>query len=408
MCKSATQSLARVWRVCLLLLAATPLSSAHGADLRNFISDLYGGDGITLDRFGFFPHDAHFTESSLVELNQLGDGISSSLGAFSFNSTTSSFTFDLQQGIPVSSDGSLGPLLAERAGTIGQGRINFAVSFSRVDFDSFEGTDLDSLSVSLPHEDSNADGQLGPPPGIFAFEFDEVAVAIDATVKQDVLAFYGTLGLTNRWDVGVVVPVVRVEARANAVASIIDNGGGAAFHRFGALGDAANSSSGGSETGIGDLIVRTKYNFLDGHAMYPDMAVVGQVTLPTGDEDDLLGTGEFNAMGMLVASKTYDSITPHLNLGYEYSTNSDRSNLRYVAGFDAQLSEKQSLTASTSILGRWQHGEKSSRNYFMDLAVGVKWDPFDAAPINANFILPLNDEGLRSDLIWSVGIEYTF
>lgn len=394
------------WVVALVIGALTAPMSAN-AQLRNFISDLYGGDGITLDRFGRFPHDAHFTESSLVQLNDLSDGISSSLGSFSFNSSVSGFTFDIQQGIPVRTTDDLGPTLAERAGTIGKGRINIAASYTNVSFDTFNDNDLDSLSVVLPHVDSNNDGILGPGPAVFAFEFDNVRVNIDATVKQDVVALYGNLGLTDEWDVGVVVPIVRVEARARAVATIVDQGGGARFHRFGSL-DPVVSTSGGSETGIGDIVLRTKYNFMKEDKVLPDMAVIGQFTLPTGDEDDLLGTGETSAMAMFIASKQYGAITPHLNVGYELSTDSKRHNLRYVAGLDTRISKEHRVSAAASVLGRWYPNEVSTRNNFVDLALGVKWDPFEVGPLNASVIVPINNEGLRADIIWSVGAEYTF
>ena len=113
------------------LIAACLASCAVGAqagDLRNFISDLYGGDGITLDRFGQFPHDAHFTDASLQALNALGDGITSGLGSLSLNSAVSGYTFDVQQGIPVQTTESLGPLVAERADTQGAGKVTVGMS----------------------------------------------------------------------------------------------------------------------------------------------------------------------------------------------------------------------------------------------------------------------------------------
>ena len=41
----------------------------------NLIPSLYGGDGILLEPSDIFDHSAHFTEDSLVELNQLSQGI---------------------------------------------------------------------------------------------------------------------------------------------------------------------------------------------------------------------------------------------------------------------------------------------------------------------------------------------
>ncbi len=393
------------------LVAACLASVALGAqagDLRNFISDLYGGDGITLDRFGQFPHDAHFTDASLQALNALGDGIASGLGTLAFNSTVSGYTFDVQQGIPVQTTESLGPLVAERANTQGQGKVTIGLSYTRARFTKYNGDDLDSLSVRLPHVDANEDGILGPPPDVFAFEFDEVQVDIDAEVRQQVLSFYGSYGVTDNWDVGIIVPIVDTEVEANAVATIIDNGGGDAFHRFGETGDSATDSTDGSATGLGDIVLRTKYRFA-GDPGLADMAVLGQVTMPTGDEDDLLGTGDWAAMGMFIASKSLGRITPHLNLGYEHSSNADRSNVRYLLGFDAQVGGPD-LTAAVDLLGRYfPNLDDDDADHLVDLAIGAKWNAFGNAPISANLILPLNeDKGLRAKVIWSLGIEYSF
>ncbi|MCB1915656.1 MAG: transporter [Rhodocyclaceae bacterium] len=399
----------RRWPLAVAASLSLCAAGAQAGDLRNFISDLYGGDGITLDRFGQFPHDAHFTESSLVALNGLGDGIASGLGALAFNSTVSSFVYDVQQGIPVRNTESLGPLVAERANTIGEGRVNLGVSYTRARFTKFEGDDLDSLTVRLPHIDANGDGVLGPPPDVFAFEFDEVQVDIDAEVRQQILSFYASYGIRSNWDVGVIVPIVETKVEARAVATIIDNGGGDDFHRFGEFGDAATDSTGGTATGLGDIVVRSKYAFEKAGGGAPEMAVVGQLTVPSGDEDDLLGTGDWAGMGMFVASRKYGAITPHVNLGYEHSSDSDRSNLRYLFGFDAQPGGSKNFTAAVDLLGRYYPNESDDRDHLIDVAIGAKWDAFGNAPLSANVILPLNDdEGLRANVIWSVGIDYTF
>jgi Putative MetA-pathway of phenol degradation len=401
--------------ICRLLtvfsVLALPSVSASAADLKNFVSDLYGGNGITLDRFGPFPHDAHFTQDSLDRLSELSSNISSGIGIFSFNSTVSSFTFDVTSGVPVRTSDSLGPLLSERATSVGAGRLNVAMSYSRVKFDEFEGAPIDHLQIVLPHDDV-VGPRFGPPDGVIgppgpAFELDTVEVNLNLDIAQDVVGMFATYGVTTDWDVGVIVPVVHTSVHATAIARVIDNGGGTTFHRFGVFGDSASASSGGSETGIGDVVLRTKYHFLKSSGALPDMAARFQISVPTGDEDNLLGTGETGFEGLLIASKRYGMVTPHLNVGYEGSTDSERENVRYVAGFDTPVFTPK-LTAAFEFMGRYFPNLPDTRDHFLDVAVGMKWDPFDLVPINANIIIPVNDDGLRSDLVWSVGLDYTF
>ena len=383
------------------VLTAAFSMNAPAADLKNFITDLYGGDGITLDVFGAFPHAAHFTQGSLERLSALNASIASGVGSFAFNSTVSSYTFDVESGAPVRSVESLGPILAERAETVGKGKFNFALSYAHVKFDEFDGQDIKHIHLVFPHL-----GVDGPPP-VPAFKRDTVEVDLNLDIAQDVLAMFGTYGITDQWDVGIILPLVHTRVRAVAVAQIVDHGGGPAFHRFGVLGDSPTDVTGGSATGVGDVVLRSKYQFVKNQGSLPDMAARFQVTTPSGNDADLLGTGETAFEGMFITSKKLGIFTPHFNVGYEATTNSNRDNLRYTAGFDARVVPEK-LTAAVELLGRhYPHADATSEN-FLDVAFGLKWDPFGAVPINANFIIPINHDGLRSDLIWSVGIDYSF
>ena len=165
---------------------------------------------------------------------------------------------------------------------------------------------------------------------------------------------------------------------------------------------------GQDETGIGDVILRGKWNFLRRHESWPDLAVLGEVKLPTGDEDDLLGTGDTNFRLLLVGSRTYGLFTPHANLGFEASTaGSEAHNLRYVLGVDARA--LPTLTGALEVIGRWEPAGDGIGDHTVDLAVGAKWNPVGSLILSANVQVPLNrNEGLRADVIWSLGLEYQF
>ena len=119
----------------LSILVTAPVTMA--ADLENFVTDLYGGDGIRLFVAPALSHDAHFTDESLVALSNLNSAITSAVGFSAFNSPVSGVTFDLSSGIPVATQESLGPLLTERATTIGKNRLNISFAYTRVDFKRF-------------------------------------------------------------------------------------------------------------------------------------------------------------------------------------------------------------------------------------------------------------------------------
>jgi hypothetical protein len=68
-----------------------------------------------------------------------------SLGGFTF-------ALDPALGTFVRTTESLGPLFAERAPTLGRGKLNVNVSFTFFEYDEFNGEDLDNLSVVARHD----------------------------------------------------------------------------------------------------------------------------------------------------------------------------------------------------------------------------------------------------------------
>jgi hypothetical protein len=67
------------------------------------------------------------------------------------------------------------------------------------------------------------------------------------------------------------------------------------------------------------------------------------------------------------------------------------------------------VTAAVEVLGRWEPDGDGIGDNTVDLALGAKWNIFGTFLLNANIQLPLNrNEGLRPNVIWTLGIENTF
>jgi len=402
----------------LMLLIGT----AEGAgSLRETVTHLFGPDGLilaptTLRRSPPGTREGDFQASSIRGLEQLNNQINSAVGIFAFNSSVTGFTFDLERGIPIQTTESLGPLLTERAPTLGAKRLNVNMTYTRINFTQFEGTDLDNIPLAFAAEDINRNGIIDTR-GRFRAESDQVLVDLDLDISEDLVALIATYGLTSHWDVGVVVPIVHLRFRAKGKATIVDKDGnlggtvqtGQPVHLFRNGSSTLKASSGGNATGVGDVILRTKYNFLLNHSVLPDLSAVAEVKLPTGSRDDLLGTGGTNLTGLLVASKTYHRwFTPHLNFGYVRDTrDTHQSKIRYAVGFDARLLKE--LTTATDIMGYSKPDGNGVGDNTVDLSLGVKWNPMDFWFLGANFQIPLNkSSGLRPDFIPTFSVEYTF
>lgn len=418
----------RVIAVVLLILWIGGVApSVEASDLKNTIRNLYGSQGILLEPspLPFFTQESRFQASSLQGLDQLNTQLTSAIGLPSFGSSVTGFTFDLERGIPVRTTESLGPLLTERATTLGARKLDVTLAYTRLNFTKLQGKDLNNLDLVFRRGDINGNG-IRDTSGPFSFESDIIRARFKVDLNEDIIAFIATYGVTPVWDVGLVVPIIHVRLKARASAAVFDqfgNPGGTRIgdlpiHRFGPHSncrlpidsDSCAARGGGEETGVGDIILRTKYNFVrNAGGLTPDLAFLFEVKLPTGDEGRLLGTGGTDLGGLFIASKTYGRwFTPHVNVGYEINTKElEQNSIRYALGFDARLLSKLSFDAD--VIGRFKPAGDETGEHIHDLSLGVKWNPLSAWIVRTNIQIPLDkNSGLRADVIPTVGVEYLF
>jgi hypothetical protein len=379
-----------------LLLAAAPAQAETTGDVRDLIADLYGGAGLTLDPT-VIGHVAHFSAASSAALNNLSSIISSNVSTYAFNSTVAAVSFDLEQGVPVRTQESLGPILAERARTIGRNRLNLGASYAYIDYKQLNGRAVSDLTLDLAHEDV---------PGDIPYEHDIIRLNLDLKLRQQRMAFFATYGLTDSLDVALIVPVVETRGSVKSTATIIPFQPGTP-HQFGGS-TMATASNKASATGLGDISLRAKWHATQGLDTPVEAAVVAQATFATGDEKDLLGTGSHSAFLGGVLSAELGRFNPHFNVGYEQFFDDDsaafkRSNVRAVTGFD--VAATPNLAFSAEVLARWL----TKGPDFYDFAIGGKWEAFKGVPLTANIVLPINrNKGLRPDYVLMFGIESTF
>lgn len=379
-----------------LFAAAAEARAQTTGDVRDLVADLYGGQGIVLDP-DVIGHVAHFNAASSAALSNLSSIISSNVSTYSFNSTVAAVSFDVDQGVPVRTQESLGPILAERARTIGRSRMNLGASYALIEYKQLNGRAVSDLTLDLAHDDV---------PGDIPYERDIIRLNLDLSLRQQRLAFFATFGLTNSLDVGLIVPIVETRGSVSSVASIVPFEPDTP-HRFGGVTSPTDSNK-ASATGLGDVSVRAKWHVTEGLDSPVEAAVVGQATFATGDEKDLLGAGSHSAFVGGVVSAHLGRFSPHLNVGYEHLFDDDaalfkRSNARAVVGFDVSATPR--LAFSAEVIGRWLREGPD----FYDFAVGGKWEAFNGIPITANLVLPINrNKGLRPDYVLMLGVESTF
>ena len=266
----------------------------------------------------------------------------SQLSTFPLGSSSGGFTytFDESLGTFRRASSSFGPAFAERATTIGRGKLNAGITYQHTPYETFEGQRLEDGSIKfyLRHQEccspgtggggggggGGAGGGSGPtlqpngtrlsPP----FEGDLIEASLSMEATTDTVAFFGNYGLTDRWDVALAVPIVRVDLEASVRATIIRlaTPGSPLTHTFEAGNTQATERTfleGGTATGLGDVLVRTRYRFLSFGG--GGLAAAVDVRLPTGDQEQLLGAGT-QFKGFLIASGGAGRFAPHFNIGY--------------------------------------------------------------------------------------------
>lgn len=428
----------------LLCLILTCLGSVNIANaqmntvFRNVFTDILENQLIRSGSPG--QHGQHFIEAANLANSLLTPALNSlvanNVSSFPLSSTSAGVTFDFSTGQPVSITESLGPVFAETARTLGKGKVNFGANFTYLSLSKFRGMDTNDIRFTFTHQDVTSDGTLGESPN----ESDTIDLNMNIDVNASIVAMFATLGVTNSLDIGIAVPIINVSLSGTAQASVNSftyASLGTANHNFGQ--DVNNpqlqttSPYDESATGLGDIALRLKYSFARGTGL--DVAAFADLRLPTGDEDDFLGTGKTNFRISGVASKGIGDFTPHLNVAYDKrSADLDSDEFEFVLGFDQKVvsgltfafdvlgevdinnDETIELFPGTStIVDRVTNGqavrqvdlsnipERDNDNAY-NASFGFRYAPSASVILLGNVLVPLNDGGLRSTIAPTVGL----
>lgn len=397
--------------VTLVILWALLLtgSVSDAKQLRDLIPGLYGGDGITLApppaNSPFPSHAPHFTLDSAASINQLNEQLTAAIGAYPFSSSVSGFTFNFDPllGTFLRTTETLGPLFAERTPTLGRGKFNFNAAFTFFKYDTFNGESLDHLHVDARHQPD----VIPPPDQRTSFELDTIRINFDIDIRVRIFSLVATYGVTERLDVGILLPIVNVDMRVKSHAVVIPSPSNPVptLHTFVGGPESPDDRASGSATGIGDVVLRGKYHLLKSDMV--DVAGALLTKLATGSHGDFLGTGTTTMRPFLILSRTlFGMLTPHLNLGYEFNLDHvSQSTVEYVVGFDIGTSR---WTFAGELLGSYVPGGDHSGDHILTASMGAKWNPWKQLLVSDNAQVPVDRTGLRSDVILTFEAEYSF
>src|SRR5579884_4220708 len=257
-----------------LLSNAVPNVYAYKPTPNVALSDLSGSELYSLKLEDFT------VDTSIMKVNSaVNSSIATALGLIPLPSPASGVIYarDPSTGLEVQAPGTLGPIFTERAETIGRHRIYIGFSHEDFHFTKLNGESLNAIQVLYPGGDASGVTNKGTTLTSYPATFD---LGMDVRLSEDVA--FVTVGVTDRLDLSVGLPVVHAAMAARTYNGILYNGGGlgaeagnatnvncwcAATFNPGALvmknpaedftqPDINHSSL--SKTGFGDLLVRAK------------------------------------------------------------------------------------------------------------------------------------------------------
>jgi len=424
---------------CVLALLSPVPAMAQDVPLSQLLVQLIQAD-IRLEPppagSGFPSHEAHFlpgVDQTLAPF-LFNQQLVGQLATFPIGSPTGgfAFTFDAASGTFQRTTDSFGPAFADRSLTNGRGKFTVGTNFQYSKYSSFEGKQLDDgIKFYLSHQDL---------PGELFFEGDVIEASLRADISSATTTIFGNYGITDKLDLAVAIPIVSVQMDATVDANIIRLGSGQEttnLHFFPGGSASKSFASAGDAAGIGDVLLRAKYRFAS--MAGGGLAAGIDLRLPTGDADNLLGTGAAGATLTLIGSTTRGKLGPHFNIGYTASGESDIVNIpnefnyrfgtEYVATprmtlnadllgrtlMDAGRLELQSVTrrfaSAAGVAGSRTFDEYVARSgslNLLNLALGGKFNVGGNFLLNANVLFAVNNAGVIARFTPVIGFDYTF
>ncbi len=388
-------------------------------------------------------HGDHFVPSAVASngtlIAFLEGAISTSIADIPISATSSGRTFRFEGGVPVPTATSPGPIFAERAQTLGRGRVLIGATVNAFNFTSVRGVDLDNIQLNFTHVNADFEGcdtsqgddctKVGVP----TLENDFIRLDLEMNLKVTAALFVLTYGLLDWIDIGVAVPIISNELRGTSTAEVVPFGGPTATHFFEGTPDdpdlSATRSIEGSASGLGDIAARLKVNVRQTESV--GFAILGDARFATGSAEDLLGSGHTSVRGLGIVSGQFGNFSPHANVGYLYRSGETQNDaVLATIGFDHALASWATLAAD--LISELQVGDTqleipetlvieepfrrtiqpsnipNMRDDIIDGSVGLKFVTSPGLTIITNALIPLNNGGLRPDVAWTLGLEYNF
>jgi hypothetical protein len=341
-------------------------------------------------------------DSSPTDVDTLDMVSIAHLGPFTFNSIVTGLILNPERSDSASTTEGLTSLMAKRTLSLWAGRPDLGVIFNGADFIRLESKWLNDLSLtSAPKEVKNTSMLSSQDPLRLKLN------VLRANLDRKTFLLGTKYKLTQTWNAGVSVPIRPIRTGL-AVREILRRDGGfpKLVQNFRPRSNSPMPAGSGEGMGMGDITLHTGYSLLQQPSRWPEIAIGGQVKLPS--KDNFLGTGEPTARTYLTAHQSFGQLTSYADLGFSWATEDFTQNsLSYTAGLATQV--HPNLTLALDTWGYWIPNWNGSGNYAASLILGATWNPLRILSLYSDVTLPMNRiPDVPPEIIWTLSVKYVF
>jgi hypothetical protein len=349
---------------------------------------------------GDFDKDLQAAEATRATISR---ALLASVATTPVSSSSGGFTYRLNPslGTPERASDTFGPLYLERALTSGAGRAAIGFNFQYSSFGSLDGNNLrDGQFVTVAN-------QFTDEPAPFDVE------RLQLNISSQTATLLANVGLSDRIDVGVAVPMVRLEVSGSRIND----------YRGESLLQARASAT---TTGFADIALRGKIR-LTPVSSATGIAAGVEARLPTGREEDLLGAGELAMRYVGIAS--YEASRAGVYGNFVLGTGGLGREVSYGGGVSVspvphftlvgelmlrQVAGIQNITPVVAphprISGvqttRLVPGGEDVTTGFS--AIGFKWNVGSGWLVNTHVVIPVSENGLTARVTPAFAVDYSF
>jgi hypothetical protein len=379
----------------LLLVLAVPATS-RAQSVSDILSFLLTNRAVQTDDFARDTAAANATRDTVTTL------LGAELATLPPSLSSAGFTyrFDSTLGTAARASSSFGSFFTERSLTGGKGQSALGVNVRSASYTRLDGQDLrDGRFVTTANQFRDE-----------AQPFDVETLTLD--IDSRVLTFTGSYGVSDRLDLSAAIPLIQLSLNGTRVNT----------YRGGEVVQAVAEAT---SRGFGDVAVRAKYGLVAGTSS--GVAVAGEVRLPTGREQDLLGTGKTAFSAILIASSELGPMGYHGNLSLSGGGLSNEVAYRGAVCYSAS----DRVTVIGELIGR-RAGDVGRLTAVREphatiagvdtirllpdaaglstaaVVLGAKWNLTGTWILSGHTQLPITDRGLRSGVVTLIGLDYAF